>query len=456
MGLIIRNYRVVSEGIVRTNRIKRIGVAVAAALAFHSAAVFADELTDTAKGLLANGKGVEAYQLLEPAESARAGEREYDFLLGLAALEAGQNTRAVFALERVLAMDPNNTRARAEIARAYLALGETQTAAQEFETVKRQGVPADVSMTIDRYIAAARRIENQNATSLTGYVEATIGYDTNVNVGPNKNSVAIPGFGNLPFELSADSKANTDTFASLGGGFNLRTPVGDGFSLLLGMSGSQRNNFSRQQFDMQNGDANIGVTTTRDKDVYTLMAQTGVVSVDGIRFRNHTGLTGQWQRNLDARNQVGAFVQYSDLHYANEEVRDADRWVEGVSYAHLYREGIMAFASAYFVQERPQENHVGWLGFEGFGMRVGGRMNYDAQTVLFGGANWEYRDYNKDDPSFLTKRRDNQYGLLFGATRYFTKEWSVTPQLSITLNDSNIALNEYHRELFSVTVRRDF
>jgi hypothetical protein len=46
---------------------------------------------------------------------------------------------------------------RAEIARAYLALGETQTAAQEFETVKKQGVPADVSMTIDRYIAAARR-----------------------------------------------------------------------------------------------------------------------------------------------------------------------------------------------------------------------------------------------------------------------------------------------------------
>ncbi len=41
-------------------------------------------------------------------------------------------------------------------------------------------------MTIDRYIAAARRIEDLNA-SLTGYVEATIGYDTNVNVGPNKS-----------------------------------------------------------------------------------------------------------------------------------------------------------------------------------------------------------------------------------------------------------------------------
>ena len=150
------------------------------------------------------------------------------------------------------------------------------------------------------------------------------------------------------------------------------------------------------------------------------------------------------------------FAQYTDLHYPTLQSRDADRWVAGASYAHLYREGIMAFASAYFVQELPQKSHVGWLGFDGFGMRIGGRMNYDAQTVLFGGATYEYRGYNKEDPSFLNKRRDNQYGLLFGATRYYTKEWSVTPQLSLTYNDSNQELYEYNREMLSVTVRREF
>ncbi len=436
--------------------IKRVAFAVVAALSLHAGGVLADEVTDRAKALLNANKGADAYQLLEPLESARAGEVEFDFLLGLAALESGQNTRAVFALERVLAMDPNNVRARAEIARAYLALGETQTAAQEFETVKKQGVPADVSLTIDRYIAAARRIDDLNATSLTGYLEATIGYDTNVNVGPNKSSVAIPGFGGLPFKLSKDSRSNDDGFATIGGGFNLRTPIGNGYTLLLGASATQRNNFRYQQFDMQSGDANVGVTRTADQDVYTLMAQTGVVSVDGIRYRNATGLTGQWQRNLDARNQVGVFAQYTDLQYASQDVRDANRWVAGASYAHLYREGIMAFASAYFVQELPQKSHVGWLGFDGFGMRIGGRMNYDAQTVLFGGATYEYRGYNKEDPSFLNKRRDNQYGLLFGATRYYTKEWSVTPQLSLTYNDSNQELYEYNREMLSVTVRREF
>jgi len=427
-----------------------------AAFSLQAGIAFADEVTQRAKSLLDANKGAEAYQLLEPLESARAGEVEFDFLLGLAALETGQNTRAVFALERVLALDPNNTRARAEIARAYLALGETQTAAQEFETVKKQGVPADVSMTIDRYIAAARRIEDQNATLVTGYFEATLGYDTNVNVGPNRSSVAIPGFGNLPFTLSSDSRANKDSFASAGGGVNLRTPLGDGYQLLAGISANGRGNFDKQQFNTQNGDVNIGITRTVGQDVFTVMGQAGVYYLDTSRYRNHAGVTGQWQRNLDARNQVGAFVQYTDLQYRDEEVRDANRWVGGLSYAHLYREGIMAFASAYLVGERPQHGQVEWLGFDGVGARLGGRYNYDAQTVLFGGATYEYRAYNKDDPSFLRRRHDNQYGLLFGATHYMTKEWSVTPQVALTYNDSNTELNEYHRELISVTVRREF
>lgn len=440
----------------KTKSIRRISLVVAAAFALQVSSAFADELTDKAKALVDGGKGAEAYKLLEPAESIRAGEPEYDFLLGLAALDAGQNTRAVFALERVLAMEPNNAVARAAIARAYLALGETKTAQQEFETVKRQGVPADVSMTIDRYIAALWRVDDPSAPSVNGFVEATLGYDSNVNVGPNKSSIAIPGFGNLPFELSKDSKANEDGFGALGAGINLRSPLGDGYALLAGVNGASRNHFSKQQFDTYSGDLNVGVTRNVGKDVYTVMAQTGVYYLDDSRYRNYNSLTGQWQRNLDARNQLSVFGQYSDLHYPTLESRDANRWVGGLSYAHLYRDGIMAFVSAYAVGERPQEGGVDFLGFNGVGARVGGRMSLDSQTVLFGGASWEYRRYSDQDPMFLTRRRDNQFGVSMGATRYFTKEWSVTPQVSLTYNDSNIDLNEYDREMFSVTVRREF
>ena len=70
------------------------------------------------------GKSSKAYQLLEPAEAVRAGDSDYDFPSAWQRWMSGR-IPGRFALERVLAMDPNNVHARAEIARAYLALGET-------------------------------------------------------------------------------------------------------------------------------------------------------------------------------------------------------------------------------------------------------------------------------------------------------------------------------------------
>lgn len=167
-----------------------------------SALAHADAVTDNAKALLDKGDAKAAYALLEPLEGERAGNPDYDFLLGLAALEIGKNTNAVFALERVLAVDPNNARARAEIARAYAALGETQTAKKEFESVKQQGVPPEVAATIDRVLSAIERVEDEGRTTVRGYVEGTVGHDTNVNSATADRNIAVPLFGGAIFSLA--------------------------------------------------------------------------------------------------------------------------------------------------------------------------------------------------------------------------------------------------------------
>lgn len=418
--------------------------------------VFADALTDEARRLLQAGSGRAAYSLLEGSESERAGEVAYDFLLGLAALDVGENTRAVFALERVLAVEPNHVRARAEIARAYLALGEVETARQEFENVRRQGVPADVSQTLERYIAAARRLEDQDRPSLGGYLEMQVGYDSNVNVGPNRSSVVIPGISATPARLSDDSRANGDAFGQVGGGINGRLPLGAEWALLGGVSWSQRLNQDKDQFDLGGYDANAGVVHAAGKSVYTLMAQFASVSVDHVRYRTAAGVTGQWQYNLDARNQFSAFLQFSNLHYVEQAIRDADRRVGGVAYAHLWRDGLVAFGSLYLIDEKPQEDGVDHIGFDGIGVRLGGRFNLSGQTTLFAGLSYEQRRYDERDPAFLATRRDHQYGLLFGASYAFAPQWTLTPQLSLARNASNTDLNDYHREMVSLAIRREF
>ncbi|MBK8743840.1 surface lipoprotein assembly modifier [Propionivibrio sp.] len=416
----------------------------------------ADALTDQAQALLDQNKAKEAYSLLEPQESQRAGEVNFDLLFGIAAIDVGQNTRGVFALERVLALQPNNARARAEIARAYLALGETDTAKHEFESVQKQGVPPEVSATIDRFLDAVDRLESTSRTTLRGYAEGVFGYDSNVNVAPNKSAIAIPGFGGLPFTLGDDSRAKDAVFATLGGGLNVRTPINTQVALVGGLSGVLRNNFGVRQFDTLSADAYAGVLLTQGKNVFSLNGQFNQYELASDRYRTASGLSGQWQFNRDARKQASAFVQYSDLRYQTQSIRNASRWVAGGAYAHAFRGGEVAFASAYWLNERPNDGDVPWLGFDGLGVRAGAQMNFDEKTVLFAVGSIENRRHRKEDPSFLTTREDTQYDLSIGAIYTPARYWKVTPRLSLTNNDSNTELNKYHRESASLTVRRDF
>src|SRR5882672_12580244 len=133
-------------------------------IAFPVTTFAVDDILLQAKQHLDNGNAQAAYNLLIPLQSERAGDPDYDFLLGSAALDLGKNTEAVFALERVLAVQPNSAPARALIARAYFNLKETETAKREFENVKKQDVPPEVSATIDRFLDAIARVQEAERT----------------------------------------------------------------------------------------------------------------------------------------------------------------------------------------------------------------------------------------------------------------------------------------------------
>ena len=68
------------------------------------------------------------------------------------------------------------------------------TAKREFENVKKQEVPLEVSAIIDRFLDAITRAKESERTVIRGFVEFGIGYDTNVNSATAENQAAIPPF----------------------------------------------------------------------------------------------------------------------------------------------------------------------------------------------------------------------------------------------------------------------
>ncbi|MFN0039125.1 MAG: surface lipoprotein assembly modifier [Burkholderiales bacterium] len=418
----------------------------------------ADDVVDRARQQLESGNCQEAYELLAPLEPARSGDPVFDYYLGSSALALGKNTEAVFALERVLAVDPNNVPARAQIARAYFNLKETETARLEFESVRKQGVTPEVSETIDRFLDAIGRIEESSRTVWRGYLEIGIGYDTNVSSATDDEQVAVPQFGGAVTTLDTLSREQDDGFAHVGAGVSVQHPFTERLFLFGGLDYQRRINFDQHTFSHSSYDANLGLSYRRDRDRYTFTLLHSQFWVNDPTYhdayREIAGATLQWQHDFDARNQINTFVQFSALRYPVQPVFDADRTVAGMAYAHAFGRGaVIAYLGAYGGEEKAES--VPQLGHRLTGIRIGAQWNLRQNIALFSSASAEQREYPGIDTSFLVERKDTQASVSAGLLYSPRKGMRITPQISWTHNRSNIPVSAFDRGTFQITYRYD-
>lgn len=443
---------------------KKITVGLALMLALWGGSALAAEGDVTKAGaLLRQGKAAEAYALLAPMEFDLAGDVDYDYLLGVAALDSGKPDRATLALERVLAVNPNFAGARLDLARAYFALGDYDRSKAEFEVVLSQNAPTTARLVSEKYLAAIEDKKNPKP-SLIGYLEGTFGYDTNVNSAANANQIFMPLFG-AAFTLSQASVASRDNYLSLGGGFEYKHPLREGWSLFAGLDGKKRVNFFKDTFNTDNADGRVGVNLERGDSVYRLSAIKGAFYLDDKFNRDASGAVGEWRHNLDRRNQLALFGQYTMLRYGHDKTgvdlssQDVNQTVIGGGWIHALDDAgqKILFLSAYSGQERttgPVDRIDGDQRF--WGARLGGQMTLYPKLEAYALAGVKFGNYTFMNILFGDYRYDEQYDLSVGFNWRPVQDWTVRPQVSYTRVDSNMALYDYDRIDASVTLRRDF
>ncbi|MFG1488418.1 tetratricopeptide repeat protein, partial [Oceanospirillum sp. HFRX-1_2] len=77
-----------------------------------------------------------AYETLKPAELVYAGDAQYNYLLGMAAIDSGHPEDASWAFERVVAVMPHHAGARMDMARAFFQLKDYPRAEKEFQLLQ--------------------------------------------------------------------------------------------------------------------------------------------------------------------------------------------------------------------------------------------------------------------------------------------------------------------------------
>ncbi len=413
------------------------------------------QLLATARRQIDERRADAAFRALHAQVADYGGEPEFDYLLGLAALDAGHPGEAVIALERVLMVKPDFLQARAEIARAYFALRERENARREFETVSAQRIPEDARRVIGQYLDAIRRAENAARPTLTATLEVETGYDSNVNFGSSTGQWVLAD-GTTVIPLGISLPRHSSVFA---GAFalNWTVPMGGGWQWTTGGRASLRRYPSAHTLDQEQFDLTSGFAFRTGCHQFNMLAQFQHLQLDGAAFRNAVGALGQWQCDLDARTQVGAYLQAFSLDFPGSSLRDARRQALGLTVARVLdgarRPILVAGLQAGTETSRRDLDN---LSYDFRGARAALSLHIGAGWRGFAALSWEARDFDGIEPIFGVARSDRQTELRLGAERRLGADWSIVPALTHTRNRSTLEPNDFRRTQAGVTLRYRF
>jgi tetratricopeptide (TPR) repeat protein len=426
---------------------------------FQPAGVRADELLDRAAALIESGQARDAYEILSAEAAERGGAPEFDLALGIAALEAGEPAEAVFALERVLAVEPDNLRARTELARAYFDLGENEAAQEEFSAVRQETLPPAMTRAIDDYLSAIDARFEAQQRRIGVYIEAAAGYDSNVNSATDTSQVAIPAFGNLVFTLDRTGRELDSGFFEVNAGTVFSAPfLRDNVRVFGGADLNERITVSEEDFRTRTANGQVGLSLESGDDAFLASLLGQRFYIDGDPNRDQLGTMAQWQHSFSERTMGSVFGQWVAQRFPEQDIRDVNQFAGGVGIVHaMDRAGDpIVYGSAYGGTDNEEVDSRQDIGRTFAGARVGGQYTWNRRTLLTGGVSYQWSRYGADDPLFLETREDHFFLVGAGLEYALNRNWSLRPEIQYTNNDSTLPINEFDRWQAFVIVRNDF
>ncbi|HRE18183.1 MAG TPA: tetratricopeptide repeat protein [Rhodocyclaceae bacterium] len=435
-------------------------IIVWAAVLAHAgfASPVAAQSINKASEFLSQGNAQAAYQLLLGEEAQHAGNVEFDYLLGRAALDSGEPAKASLIFERVLAVEPNHAGARLDMGRAYFALGDFPRARSEFTSLQALNPPPAAQATIARYLAAIDEQSNNAKTRFKAWGELAFGRDSNVTAGPTSSTVYLPLFG-LNFTVGQSARATGDNYHQLNAGAEITHAIDGKNSVFVAADLRFRNFNTLDDYDQFSSELRGGWTHTSGADTYRAFLSLGDLNLGNERYRKSTSLGGEWRRLLNPREQLSLFGQTARLRYSQNAMKayDFDQYIVGATWAQQLSAIVKLMIAATTFAGTELEARRRTDGNKKFiGLRAGLNYAFSPEVDLYSAATVQYGAYRRENILYLERRKDRQLDLLLGVNWKFAPGWSLRPQLSRTRNYSNTSINAYQRTDGSITLRKDF
>ncbi len=428
---------------------------IAASLLLASSVAQAVDWETRARELLQSGKAGEAFELLQAQSAEYGGDPEFDLLLGMAANQADQPDQALFALERVLIAQPQNQRARLELAQAYQTLGDYDSTRRELAVLQTGHPPADIGSGAARLLAELDGRDTGQKTRQRAYLDLKFGNDSNVNSATSDTSVTLPG-GQIIL-LDDASRERDDEFIEAGFGASVEQPLSPTHTLFFSVSGSQRNNLQEKAFNTRLLGLKTGLSLAQGQNQFRLSFQYDEYDVADRTLSHFKAIRPEWSRPVSAQDWISAYGQVGRITYSGQSSRGLDTLLFGGGWAHQFSAyGGLLNLGTYYGNDDALRDNGKFNGRDYYGVSLDLRWtpipHHTPYITLFA----QKTDYDAPHPDFAQTRSDDLYQAALGWRWQPDATWSFNAEARYNHNNSNISLFDYDRTLLTVGARYDF
>lgn len=393
--------------------------------------------------LVAQGKTVQAYTLAQSLLAEWEGAPEFDLPYAISAIESGEFAQGIFALDRLLIVNPQLHSARLELARAYYLQGNHVKARQHFEHVLEQAPPPQVEAHIRAFLLRIAEHESVSRFTIISRLSLHGGYDDNINASPDR----LTG----PIRLSPDALGRGDAFTEyrLTGDLLYRNSDTHHWAASAALEHRQY-----QDEDAQNNlDAQIKLHSRWRRGAARFQLGVGVqhYRLDDQGYRDSYQLLADWNRALSAQTRVSTELSYHWQRYQQAAWKDSRLLTAGVGLVHQWQGGWSPalFTGAFAGRERPEfddiraaanvDRHLAG-GYLGLRLIPLASLSWTSSLVS------QRSRYRGDDWLYDQRREDQYYAASTRLEWSLNRHWVLSAGASYHRNDSSVELYDYNRK----------
>lgn len=424
-----------------------------------------------AQQLLAANNPKQAYMLLLAQDGQLSGNADFDYLLGVAALESGKIDEAIIAFERVLQMEPKNAGARMDLARAYFNAGSVDLAQANFLELKASNPPPAAMIAIEKYLSAIRDRMAKSATGFLAWGETGLGYDSNITGVPTDFTSAVSSAFNIPgVNPTGNSIKRKATYLAAAVGADYSRSLSSNFVAFVGGEARGRAYRKENDFNSLSGEARFGGVWAQAPHQMRITGGYNRFKQDGLapgepkptNDRSTALVSADYRFAFNERQQVSFGVTGTQVKFLTNRIEDFDAVTVSAGFLKEFdsKGSPVLQLGTYYSRDEALRKLADGISDKSklvAGVRSYFQYSLSEKLALFNGLGFSQR---RDKSAFARATeiefgRDRLADLTLGVTWRFQQKCALRAQWLGSRNDSNIAIYQFTRYEVSSAVRCD-